>query len=204
MRNQFWQDFRKWLHAFLLILERNLCSWTYLLMYFYRRAQCERTLASIRADNHGSPLAPPFRSARCRPSLVNIPLLFCACFIRSPFSICGGCFVFAAVFDSAAQSRPWQWWILDLRCLAHNELGPCLKISLGPARRQAVPADPGQVRHRNAPPGRRDAGGSPQASQMSLCLTATRLADRHRKEARNTQQLTASWSITLYLYCLKA
>lgn len=114
-----------------------------------------------------APSVPPHTGSCCRLGLVNIPLLLPRlCFIRRPFSICGGCFVFAAVFDGAGQPRHWQWWIPDLRRLVHNELG------CEPRPRQAagithVPL-PGTAACHMPPCRQEDAGGCPQASWCPL------------------------------------
>lgn len=153
-----------------------------------------------------APSVPPDADSRCRLGLVNIPLLLPRlCFIQRPFSICGGCFVFAAVFDGAGQPRHWQWWIPDLRRLVHNELGR------EPRPRQAagithVPL-PGTAACHMPPFRHEDAGGSPQASptppphRLFLCL---RLMAFHVAETQQQTLMAASWSIASYLYCLQA
>lgn len=72
--------------------------------------QCEQLLAYIMGKSSWLlPSVPPHAGSCCRLGLVNIPLLLPRlCFIRRPFSICGGCFVFAAVFDGAGQPKHWQ------------------------------------------------------------------------------------------------
>lgn len=153
-----------------------------------------------------APSVPPHADSRCRLGLVNIPLLLPRlCFIRRPFSICGGCFVFAAVFDGAGQPRHWQWWIPDLRRLAHNELGceprPCRAAGV-----THVPL-PGTAACHMPPCRHEDAGGSPQASLMPppprlyFCL---RLMAFHVAETQQQTLMAASWSIASYLYCLQA
>lgn len=153
-----------------------------------------------------APSVPPHAGSRCRLGLVNIPLLLPRlCFIRRPFSICGGCFVFAAVFDGAGQPRHWQWWIPDLRRLVHNELGREHRL------RQAAGFThmplPGTAACHMPPCRQKDAGGSPQASPMPppprlfLCL---RLMAFRVAETQQQTLMAASWSIASYLYCLQA